>query len=134
MAALFNAHMTMFGLERLLNTMPIPPARQLTAGGASIEVSTPKVANGECLLIAKVTVDRVANDHFSILRRSAVNDGVHREVEVRPDRLKLLEQNKYRPAGPHVMVSIDVQADAGSQLAQGIACSGFRIPAPSRST
>ena len=32
MAALFNAHMTMFGLERLLNTMPIPPARQLTAG------------------------------------------------------------------------------------------------------
>jgi hypothetical protein len=133
MAALFNAHMTMFGLERLFNTMPIPPARQLTAGGAPPEVSIPKVADDECLLIAKVTVDRVAGDHFtklrSILRKSAVNDGVHREVEVRPDRLKLLEQNKYRPAGPHVMVSIDVQADAGSQLAQVIACSGFRIPA-----
>ena len=123
----------MFGLERLFNTMPIPPARQLTAGGAPPEVSIPKVADDECLLIAKVTVDRVAGDHFtklrSILRKSAVNDGVHREVEVRPDRLKLLEQNKYRPAGPHVMVSIDVQADAGSQLAQVIACSGFRIPA-----
>jgi hypothetical protein len=48
MAALFNAHMTMFGLERLLNTMPIPPARQLTAGGAPTKVSTPKVADGGC--------------------------------------------------------------------------------------
>jgi hypothetical protein len=133
MAALFNAHMMMFGTERLLNVMPIPPARQMTAGGAPPEVSTPKVADGECLLIAKVTVDRVAGDHYtklrSILRKSAVNDGVHREVEVRPDRLKRLEQHKYRPAGPHVMVSIDVQADAGCQLAQVIACSGFRIPA-----
>src|ERR1035438_6935249 len=133
MAALFNAHMMMFGTERLLNVMPIPPARQMTAGGAPPEVSTPKVADGECLLIAKVTVDRVAGDHFtklrSILRKSAVNDGVHREVEVRPERLRLLEQHKYRPAGPHVMVSVDVQADAGFQLAQAIACSGFRIPA-----
>ena len=133
MAALFNAHMMMFGTERLLNVMPMPPARQMTAGGAPPEVSTPKVADGECLLIAKVTVDRVAGDHYtklrSILRKSAVNDGVHREVEVRPDRLKRLEQHKYRPAGPHVMVSIDVQADAGCQLAQVIACSGFRIPA-----
>src|ERR1035437_1824260 len=94
MAALFNAHMEMFGLERLLNTMPIPPARQLRAGGAFLEVSTAKVPDGECLLIAKVTVDRVAGDHFiklrSILRKSAVNDGVHMEVEIRPERLKLL--------------------------------------------
>src|ERR1035441_2054273 len=104
MAALFDAHMEIFGLERLLNTMPIPPARQLTAGSAPAEVSTPKVDDGECLLIAKVTVDRVAGDHFtklrSILRKSAGNDGVHMEVEIRAERLKRLEQNKYRPAGP----------------------------------
>ena len=133
MAALFNAHMKMFGLERLLNTMPIPPARQLTAGGAPPEVSTPKVADGECLLVAKVTVDRVAGDHFtklrSILRKSAVNDGIHMEVEVRPERLKPLEQHKYRPAGPHVIVTIDIQAYAGYHMAEAIACSGFRIPA-----
>src|ERR1019366_411449 len=101
MTALFNAHMKMFGLKRLLNTMPIPPARQLTAGSAPAEVSTPKVDDGECLLIAKVTVDGVAGDHFiklrSILRRSAVNDGVHMEVETRSERLKRLEQQKYRP-------------------------------------
>jgi hypothetical protein len=128
---LFNANLKVFGLEALLNVMPIPPARQLTAGGASLDVSTPKVANGECLLIAKVTVDRVAGDHFtklrSILRRSVVHDSIHREVEVRPERLRLLEQHKYRPAGPHVMVSIDVQTDAGCQLAQATACSGFRL-------
>src|ERR1039458_10511163 len=95
MTALFNAHMKMFGLERLFNTMPIPPARQLTAGGAPPVVSTPKVADGECLLIAKVTVERVAGDHFtklrSILRKSVVHDSIHREVEVRSDRLKRLE-------------------------------------------
>src|ERR1017187_9804728 len=129
MTALFNAHMTMFGLERLLNPMPIPPARQLTAGGAPVEVSTPKAADGECLLIAKVTVDRVAGDHFtklrSVLRRSAVNDGVHMEVEVRPDRLKRLEQHKYRPAGPHVMVTIDAQTDAGFCMAEEIAACGM---------
>ena len=65
---LFNANVKVFGLERLLNTMPIPPARQLTAGGAPPEVSTPKAADDECLLIAKVTVDRVAGDHFTKLR------------------------------------------------------------------
>jgi hypothetical protein len=132
-AALFNVHMKMFGLERLLNTMPIPPARQLTAGGASLEVSTPKVADGECLLIAKVTVDRVAGDHFtklrSILRKSAVNDGIHMEVEIRSERLKRLEQQKYRPAGPHVMVTIDAQTDAGFCMAEEIAACGVRIPA-----
>src|ERR1035437_2679767 len=133
MTALFNAHMTMFGPERLLNTMPIPPARQLTAGGAPVEVFTPKVDDGECLLIAKVTVDRVAGDHFtklrSILRKSAVNDGIHVETEIRPERLKPLEQHKYRPAGPHVLVTIDVQADAAFHMAEAIACSGMRIPA-----
>jgi hypothetical protein len=133
MAALFNAHMAMFGLERLFNTMPISPTRQLTAGGAPPEVSTPKAADGECLLIAKVTVDRVAGDHFtrlrSILRKSAVNDGIHMEVEVRPERLKRLEQHKYRPAGPHVMVTIDAQTDAGFCMAEEIAACGMRIPA-----
>ncbi len=133
MAALFNAHMTMFGLERLLNTMPIPPARQLTAGGAPPEVPTPNIADGECLLIAKVTVDRVAGDHFtrlrSILRKSAVNDGIHMEVEIRPERLKRLEHHKYRPAGPHVMVTIDAQTDAGFCMAEEIAASGMLIPA-----
>src|ERR1035441_807099 len=117
MAALFNAHMEMFGLELLLNTMPIPPARQLTAGSA--EVSTPKVDDCGCLLIAKVTVDRIAGDHFtklrSILRKSAGNDGVHMEVEIRAERLKRLEQQKYRPAGPHVMVTIDADRKSGAE-------------------
>ena len=133
MAALFNAHMAMFGLERLFNTMPISQTRQLTAGGAPPEVSTPKAADGECLLIGKVTVDRIAGDHFtrlrSILRKSAVNDGIHMEVEVRPERLKRLEQHKYRPAGPHVMVTIDAQTDAGFCMAEEIAACGMRIPA-----
>src|ERR1017187_6313172 len=123
----------MFGLEPLLNTMPIPPARQLTAGSASLDVSTPKVDDGECLLVAKVTVDRVAGDHFtklrSILRKSAVNDGIHMEVEVRSERLKRLEQHKYRPAGPHVMVTIDAQTDAGFCMAEEIAACGMRLPA-----
>src|ERR1039457_4607215 len=131
MTELFNANVKAFGLEVLPNAMPIPPARQLTDGCASLDVSTPKAADDECLLIAKVTVDRVAGDHFtklrSILRRSVVHDSIHREVEVRPERLRLLEQHKYRPAGPHVMVSIDVQTDAGCQLAQATACSGFRL-------
>src|ERR1017187_6991472 len=104
-----------------------------SAGALPAEVSTPKVDDGECLLIAKVTVDRVAGDHFtklrSILRKSAGNDGVHMEVEVRPDRLKRLEQHKYRPAGPHVMVTIDAQTGAGFCMAEKIAACGMRIPA-----
>src|ERR1019366_6082758 len=110
-----------------------PPARQLTAGGAPVEVFTPKVEDGECLLVAKVTVDRVAGDHFSklrsILRKSAVNDGIHMEVEVRSERLKRLEQNMYRPAGPHVMVTIDAQTDAGFCMAEEIAACGMRVAA-----
>jgi hypothetical protein len=118
MAALFNAHMKMFGLERLLNTMPIPPARQLTAGDALVGVPTPTVADDECFLVAKVAVDRLAGDHLTI----------HMEVEVRPERLKRLEQHKYRPAGPHVMVTIDAQTDAGFSMAEEIAACGMRIP------
>ena len=56
-AALFNAHMELFGLEALLNTMTIPPSRQLTAGGASLEVSTPKVADECCLLYTSDAAD-----------------------------------------------------------------------------